>query len=266
LVFSHELTVANQDLKKNKSLNPEAVPGDPFGSLGLLIDTFSSEDLPQIYRILIIHESGLPLFTREFPGEGLTFTPVDFDPLMIGGFISAMASFASTTMASTITDIGIGTLRLFLLRYQDLVFAAIADSSFPNMHMVLTVNEFLHAVAEAFEIINDIRRVSGALSPDSALKLFESKLDRAVLGKPLPAGQQSVLMKSLDPFTYEMESSQSKNVQQGFDKPIEQQTGMFSVIVPSSRVRLDLLVTREATECLSDALSRLGARIAQLGI
>ena len=97
--------------------------------------------------------------------------------LMIGGFISAMATFATTTMASSVTDIGIGTHRLFLLRHRELVFAAIAESSTAPNTRFTSMNEFLHAIAEAFEIVNDIRKVSGTLSAEAAMKFFEKSLD-----------------------------------------------------------------------------------------
>ena len=184
--------------------NLEAKNDLPFETLDLAIDTFRPGELPLVFRVLIIHESGLPLFTRDFiEGESAAFG----DPLMIGGFISAMATFATTTMASSVTDIGIGTHRLFLLRHRELVFAAIAESSGTPNTRFTSMNEFLHAIAEAFEIVNDIRKVSGTLSAEAAMKFFEKKLDHAILGTTVNNVRTEGELHNLDPFLFSKPNS-----------------------------------------------------------
>jgi hypothetical protein len=78
-----------------------------------------------IYGLYILTREGLPLVERNYKDD--THTTFGSDSLLVAGFFSAIAKFASDKISGLLSDIGFHTIRLFFDFSEDLFFILVFD-------------------------------------------------------------------------------------------------------------------------------------------
>ncbi|MFW9995784.1 MAG: hypothetical protein ACFFD4_27340 [Candidatus Odinarchaeota archaeon] len=138
-----------------------------------------------IIHFFILEDRGLPFFIRNYSES--TFSKID--PLILSGFISAMETFAVTNMASRVTDIGLKSLRLYLMHVEDLIYVLAVKAkennlSSPDSSQIITVLEKLQdafkLLMEVFQLSDNFDR-SSILSNEDLLASFGSTADNIIL-------------------------------------------------------------------------------------
>jgi hypothetical protein len=78
-----------------------------------------------IYGLYILTREGLPLVERNYKGDSKT--TFGSDSLLVAGFFSAIAKFASEKISGLLSDIGFHTIRLFFDFTEELIFILVFE-------------------------------------------------------------------------------------------------------------------------------------------
>ncbi|MHA2296261.1 MAG: hypothetical protein ACXAEU_25805 [Candidatus Hodarchaeales archaeon] len=143
------------------------------------------EKMLNILHFFILEDRGLPFFIRNYSES--TFS--DIDPLILSGFISAMETFAVTSMNSQVTDIGLKGLRLYLMHIEELIYVIAIKGSANNLSEddYSRVTLILKKLRDAFKLMVDIFQLSGdfdkskIINNDDLMASFGSTADNIIL-------------------------------------------------------------------------------------
>lgn len=78
-----------------------------------------------IYSLYILTREGLPLIERNYKGS--SNSTFGSDSLLVAGFFSAIAKFASEKISGLLSDIGFHTIRLFFDFTEELIFILVFE-------------------------------------------------------------------------------------------------------------------------------------------
>ncbi|OLS19467.1 MAG: hypothetical protein HeimC3_45470 [Candidatus Heimdallarchaeota archaeon LC_3] len=141
-----------------------------------------------IFGLYILTREGLPLIERNYkslPGQSRkdgNNTVFGSDSLLVAGFFSAIAKFASEKISGLLSDIGFHTIRLFFDFTEELIFILVFDEMklqmLPFFEIRTVCKGTISQVKQIFETYFSDEKDSGDKSPISQITRNMADLER----------------------------------------------------------------------------------------